>query len=253
MKTEMKRGELMDDVAKLSAKIDQASSKSVALSEDIKQLQAELAALMKSQSEMDKMRQEENSDYVTAKADLELGLKGVRNALSVLRDYYASEDAFVQQPAMPEKHTKATGVGTGIIGILEVVESDFAKNLAKEQSQEDDAAAEYAELTQENKVTKTMKDQDLKYKTKEVKGLKKAIADLSSDKETLSTELAAVNEYYAKLKDRCIAKPETYEERKARREAEISGLKEALNILESETAFVQRKSRRHAQGFLGAK
>merc|ERR1712008_190650 len=173
-KTEMKRGELMDDEAKLSAKIDQASSKSVALSEDIKQLEAELAALMKSQSEMDKIRQEENSDYVTAKADLELGLKGVRKALSVLRDYYANEDAFVQQPAMPEKHAKATGAGTSIIGILEVVESDFAKNLAKEQSQEDDAAAEYAEMTQENKVTKTMKDQDLKYKTKEVKGLKKA-------------------------------------------------------------------------------
>merc|ERR550525_361783 len=75
-KTEAKRGELMDDVAKLSAKIDQASSKSVALSDDIKQLEAELAALMKSQSEMDKIRQEENSDYVTAKADLELGLKG---------------------------------------------------------------------------------------------------------------------------------------------------------------------------------
>merc|ERR1712156_596208 len=148
-------------------------------------------------------RQEENSDYVTAKADLELGLKGVRNALSVLRDYYASEDAFVQQPAMPEKHTKATGAGTGIIGILEVVESDFAKNLAKEEAQEDDAQTEYDEITQENKVTKTMKDQDLKYKTKEVKGLKKAIADLTSDKDTIATELGAVDEYYAKLKDRC--------------------------------------------------
>merc|ERR1719220_592690 len=251
-KTEAKRGELMDDVAKLSAKIDQASSKSVALTEDIKQLEAELAALLKSQSEMDKIRQEESADFQQAKEDLTLGLTGVRKALTVLRDYYAQEDAFVQQPAMPEKHTKATGAGTSIIGILEVVESDFAKNLAKEQSQEDDAAAEYAEITQENKVSKTMKDQDLKYKTKEVKGLKKAIADLTSDKDTLATELGAVDEYYAKLKDRCIAKPETYEERKARREAEINGLKQALNILESETAFVQRRSRRHTQGFLGA-
>merc|ERR1719266_3198214 len=104
------------------------------------------------------------------------------------------------------------------------------------------------------KKTKTMKDQDLKFKTKEVKGLKKAIADLTSDRETISNELAAVNEYYAKLKDRCVAKPETYEERKARREAEIRGLKEALSILESETAFVQRDShRRHARGFLEAK
>jgi len=253
-KTEAKRGELMDDVAKLSAKIDQASSKSVALTEDIKQLEAELAALLKSQSEMDKIRQEESADFQQAKEDLTLGLTGVRKALTVLRDYYAQEDAFVQQPAMPEKHTKATGAGTSIIGILEVVESDFAKNLAKEQSQEDDAAAEYAEITQENKVTQTMKDQDLKYKTKEVKGLKKAISDLSSDRDTLNSELSAVNEYYAKLKDRCIAKPETYEERKARREAEIKGLKEALNILESETALIQRKSQRgRAHGFLDAK
>merc|ERR1719414_2622741 len=253
-KTDAKRGELMDDVAKLSAKIDQASSKSVALKEDIKQLEAELAALLKSQSEMDKIRQEESADFQQAKEDLTLGLTGVRKALTVLRDYYANEDAFVQQPAMPEQHVKATGAGTSIIGILEVVESDFAKNLAKEQSQEDDAAAEYAELTQENKVSKTMKDQDLNYKTKEVKGLKKAISDMSSDRDTLSTELSAVNEYYGKLKDRCIAKPETYEERKARREAEINGLKEALNILENETAFFQRKSRRgHAQGFLDTK
>jgi chromosome segregation ATPase len=253
-KTEAKRGELMDDESKLSAKIDQATSKSVALMEDIKQLEAELAALMKSQSEMDKIRQEEKADFQAAQADLQMGLEGVRKALTVLRDYYANSDAFVQQPAMPEKHSKATGAGTGIIGILEVVESDFAKNLAKEEAQEDDAQSEYDEVTQENKVTKTMKDQDLKFKTKEVKGLKKAIADLTSDRETLSNELAAVNEYYAKLKDRCVAKPETYEERKARREAEIRGLKEALSILESETAFVQRDShRRHARGFLEAK
>jgi len=251
-KTEAKRGELMDDESKLSAKIDQATSKSVSLTEDIKQLEAELAALMKSQSEMDKIRQEENADFLVAQKELTQGLAGVRKALTVLRDYYASSDAFVQQPAMPETHTKATGAGNGIIGILEVVESDFAKGLAKEEAQEEDSQSEYEEITQENKVTKTMKDQDLKYKTKEVKGLKKAIADLSSDRETISNELAAVNEYYAKLKDRCIAKPETYEERKARREAEINGLKEALSILENETAFVQRKShRRH--GFLGAK
>jgi len=253
-KTEEKRGELMDDVSKLTAKIDQATSKSATLSADIKQLEAELAELMKSQAEMDKIRQEEHAAYLVAKDDLTTGLSGVRQALSVLRDYYASDAALVQQPAMPALHTKASGAGTSIIGILEVVESDFATGLAKEETQEEDAQALYDDITQENKVTKTMKDQDLKYKTAEVKSLAKAVAELSSDKETLSTELAAVNEYYAKLKDRCIAKPETYEARKARREAEISGLKEALRILESETAFLQRNSRRkHMRGALEAR
>merc|ERR1719150_1160853 len=253
-KTEAKRSELMDDVSKVSAKLDQATSKTATLTAEIKQLEAELAALAKQQAEMNKIRQEENAAFVQAKADLTTGLAGVRQALSVLRDYYASDAALVQQPAMPALHTKATGAGTSIIGILEVVESDFATGLAKEESQEDDAAALYDQTTQENKVTKTMKDQDLKYKTAEVKSLAKAVADLSSDKETLSTELAAVNEYYAKLKDRCIAKPETYEERKARREAEINGLKEALQVLQNETAFVQRSNRRtHMRGALEAR
>jgi len=80
--------------------------------------------------------------------------------------------------------------------------------------------------------------------------LKKTLSELSADRESAETEHAAVMEYYDKIKERCIAKPETYEERKARRVAEIAGLKEALSILENETAFMQRKSRRHMRGRL---
>merc|ERR1719189_1387626 len=149
--------------------------------------------------------------------------------------------SMMQQPAMPEQHTKASGAGAGIIGILEVCESDFAKNLAAETSQEDDAEAAYEKQTQENKVTKTLKDQDVKYNTQAYQTLDKEIGELSADRETTGAELSAVLDYYAKIKDRCIAKPETYEARKARREAEIQGLKEALAILQDETAFVQRR------------
>ena len=48
-------------------------------------------------------------------------------------------------------------------------------------------------------------------------------------------------EYYGKIKERCIAKPETYETRKQRREAEIQGLKDALNILENESLEALRR------------
>merc|ERR1719343_1760510 len=121
------------------------------------------------------------------------------------------------QPSMPELHAKATGAGQSIIGILEVVESDFAKSLAKEETQEEDAEAEYEKTTQANKVTKTMKDQDVTYRTKESASLDKSVAALTSDRETTDAELQAVLEYYTKIKERCIAKPETYEARKARR------------------------------------
>merc|ERR1712039_717120 len=104
--------------------------------------------------------------------------------------------------------------------------------------------------TQENKITKTTKDQDVKYKTQESKSLDTTVAEYSADREAANSELTAVLEYYAKIKDRCIAKPETYEERQRRREAEITGLKEALSVLKDETAFVQRKRRGSFRGAL---
>merc|ERR1711948_155144 len=151
---------------------------------------------------------------------------GAAAAAALVQDSSAA-----QQPPVPEKHSKASGAGSSIVGILEVVESDFATNLAKEESEEADAQSSYEKTTQENKITKTTKDQDVKYKTQESKSLDTTVAEYSADREAANSELAAVLEYYAKIKERCIAKPETYEERKRRREAEITGLKEALSVL----------------------
>jgi len=260
-KTQAKKDELTADISKLSAKIDKAAAASAGLKEDVKELQAELAKLMKTQAEMDNIRSEEHADYVQAKADLEQGLEGVRRALVLLRDHYgggaliqgeANFAAMMQQPARPEIHSEAAGAGQSIVGILEVVESDFAKNLAAEESQEEDAASVHERQTQENSVSKTMKESDVKYKTQEFKGLDKSIAEMTADRETTDSERSAVLEYFAKIKDRCVAKPETYEERKNRRTSEIAGLKEALSILEDETALVQRGKRGHrGQHFLG--
>jgi len=255
-KTEAKKSELDDSVAKMTAKIDQAASKSAELKEQIAELEAELGSIAKEQAEMDKIRMDESAAYNTAKADLTLGLTGVRKALGVLRDYYGGASAALvqeEQPAAPEKHSKAGGAGSSIIGILEVCESDFASNLAKEEQQEADAASVYEKVTQENKVASATKEQDVKYKTQEAKGLDKTIAEISGDREAANAELSAVMEYYAKIKDRCIAKPETYEERKKRRTAEIEGLKQALDVLENETAFLQKQRKRsHMRGTLAA-
>merc|ERR1719375_2878412 len=249
-KTKAKKDELTADIEKLTSKIDVASARSADLKEEVKELQKELAELAESQAEMDKVREETHKAFVEAKADLEEGLEGIRGALSVLREYYQADaallqqagglGAFMQQPAPPTKHEKASGAGGGIIDMLEVIESDFAKNLAQEEEEEAAAQTEYEKLTQENKVTKTTKEQDVKYKTKEFTGLDKEIAELTGDREGAQTELDAVLEYYEKIKDQCIAKPEPYEERKKRRDAEIAGLKEALSILEGEAVFVQK-------------
>merc|ERR1719454_1285598 len=198
---------------------------------------------------MDQIRSNQHAAYLKAKADLELGLEGLGKALSILRKYYQGDGAAMlqsQQPAKPVFHSKAAGAGGGIIDILEVVESDFAKNLADEEATEADALSSYEARTQEIKVSMATKSQSVKYKVQEFKGLDKDVNELSADRESTNSELSSVLEYYGKVKERCIAKPETYEERSARRQAEIKGLKEALAILNEETAasLLQARKRR---------
>jgi hypothetical protein len=203
-KTEEKQTELEDDVAKLTSKIDQESAASAALKDDVRVLQEEPAALAKPRAEMDKIRAEQHATCVDTKAELELGLTGVRKALGVLRDYYggsATGASMLQtmHPEKPELHSQSSGVGGSKIDTLEVVESDFANNLAQEEATEADALAEHEKTTQENAVTKTTKVQDVKYKVHEFVGLDKSTAQNPGDRKSTNTELDAVNEYYGKV------------------------------------------------------
>lgn len=265
-KTEARKGELDEEIQKLVVKIDLDSTKSTILQVEINDLQKELIALSEEQKEADGMRAQYHATYLTEKADLELGLNGVRQALSVLRDYYAkasegtalvqeeegSDDSLssqMNQPKPPRGHEADSGAGGSIIGLLEVMESDFASGLTKAEEQE----ALYLDLhersSHERQKSIAVKEADKKYKTKEYKDLDKNVAERSSDKETASDEQMAVVEYYGKLKERCIAKPDAYEERKERREAEMNGLKEAITYLTGEESLIQK--RRHGRNMRG--
>merc|ERR1719253_696076 len=115
-------------------------------------------------------------------------------------------------------------------------------------SVEQSAVAEYDQLSKANEIEKATKGQDSKYKTKEAKGLDKDTADTNGDRSTVQTELDAVNDYYKGIKERCIAKAETYAERTRRRQEEIAGLKEALSILDGEAVLLQKTAKHMLRG-----
>merc|ERR1711956_203352 len=233
-----KKDEKTNEIKKLSTKIDSMTSRAAQLKTEVAELEKSLSALAKAQAEMDKIRLEEKEEYTKAKAAMDAGIKGVQLALKTLRDYYAKDKA----------HAADEGGGAGIIGLLEVVESDFSKGLIEMTSTEEAAQASYDQETKENEIEKVTKEQDVKYKTEEATGLDKATAEATSDKSGVQEELDAVSEYLKGIEERCIAKPESYEERVARRTAELNGLKEALSILESETSFLQLKTSRTLRG-----
>merc|ERR1712194_108003 len=239
--TKEKNADKTAEIEKQTTRINQAAAKSAKLKEEVATLEAELAGLAKSQAEMDKLRAEEKAAFEESSAELEKGLSGIKAALKVLNEYYAKED---------KSHDAADGAGSGIISLLEVCEADFSKNLAQVTTDEEMAVAEYEKETKKNQIENTTKSQDVKYKAKESKELDKYAAELKSDRSGVQDELDAVLEYLAKIEKRCIAVAETYKDRAARRESEIAGLKQALDILESETALVQ-SSRKH-RSFRGA-
>jgi len=255
-KTETKEEELTDDVQDMSAKIDKSSSKEAKLNDEVNDMQGEVASLSKLQAEIDKIRNEEHTNYEMSKEDLQEGLDGVRKALDVLSQYYgsdgaaaamlqqgSSDEALAQQPATPEHHEKASGAGASIIAILETIEADFSDNLAKLETGESDAAADYGKITNNNKVTEKSKKKEIKLDTRTIKRLDKKITETASDKQTASSELAAVKDYEEQLKDECVAKPMSFEERQKRREEEIKGLRQALAILKKESSLFLQQQR----------
>lgn len=263
-KTEEQQHELKDKIDGLSGNSERSQSKSASLKSEVTKLQQEVTTLAMQQADLDASRIECREAFSQSKVDLQKSLEGTRSAIRILRDYYAnndddagsaallqSDDSFAAEmkaPKPPQKYAKSGGAGSSIIGILEVSESDLAKNLAVEETEEAGKQAEYDKLTQQNKKMKFQKEKDMAHRTGEYKALDKSITDVAADYDTESEELAAVEEYFAKVKERCIAKPDSYQTRKENREAEISGLRDALMILMSDGQKGSLLQRGHLRG-----
>merc|ERR1719380_243194 len=221
--TNVKKDDKTAEIEKMTTAIDQMSSRKAVLEEEVATLMKELSDIAKSQAEYDKWYADYEATFTSNKADMEAGIEGVKIALEVLRDYYAKTD---------KSHVAAEGMGTGIIGLLEVCESDFTRGLAEFVANMANQKAAYESTTKENEITTTAKNQDVKYKTQEINFLTKELASTSADRSGVQTELDAVMEYLASLHKQCDETTEPYAVTKARREDEIAGLKEGLAILE---------------------
>lgn len=225
-----KKADKSADVRRMSSKIESMEAQSAQLKEETAELEKELAEIAKSQYEMDALRGKEKAAYDKSKPEMEAGIEGVQKAIALIKDYYGGNG------------------GGSIINLLEVAESDFSKLLSELNAGEDAAVRDYETESYSNEMQKKLKGQDLKYKTKEAAGLDKGVAELKADRAGVQSELDSVLEQLAKLNDMCVAKAEPYAEKVARRNAEISGLREALAILDQDTALLQKSSKRTLRG-----
>jgi len=228
----LKRNKKTGTVDKLVAQIEGFEASIVDMGERIKELSAEQAELAKKMAEATELRKADKTQNLATIADSKAGFVAVGKALVILREYYSSQASLLQQVPEMAEYKGQQNAKTGVIGMLEVIQTDFSRLRADTEAAENAAASEYDTLMKDSMASKKQKhEQEFKlsldkdqteYENGETK------KDLSATEE----ELARATKYYEYLKPTCLEVHVNWGDRVAKRKDEIAALKEAYAVLD---------------------
>merc|ERR1711953_238298 len=143
---EKTKKEKTEAVETLHAEIDQLQASIAKLTEDIAELTKAVAELDAAMAKATTLRQEEKEKNEQTIADSAEAQTAVAQALTVLKEFYAKAGeatALVQQPETFDSQYKGMqSENGGVVGMLEVIESDFARLEAETKAAEATAQKE---------------------------------------------------------------------------------------------------------------
>merc|ERR550514_1853628 len=261
------RDEAQNDMDKLNAKLTEKGALTVSLMDEITTLSEQIADLQKALNEETVLREEEKLQNNMTVEESQAGLDAVTNAISFLEDFYNPPDEkFLQSDQEPinaaegyERYVAKnagsdgktvddmapddgcvsgeyggkTDAAKGILGLLEVIKSDFERSIATTTSEETAADSAYTKFKTDTETDMSdkgdLKKDDESKKTTAELDIKDAEADLKKETELHNSSVVELQ----KLRPLCVETGMTWEERTARREQEITSLKQALDLLES--------------------
>eukprot|EP00746_Dinoflagellata_sp_MGD_P158149 gnl/MRDRNA2_/MRDRNA2_86403_c0_seq3.p1 gnl/MRDRNA2_/MRDRNA2_86403_c0~~gnl/MRDRNA2_/MRDRNA2_86403_c0_seq3.p1 ORF type:complete len:737 (+),score=280.73 gnl/MRDRNA2_/MRDRNA2_86403_c0_seq3:109-2319(+) len=232
------------EIEKLETRIEKATATKKEQEELIATNSEEIASIEKANAEATKLRNEQNANFVKIDTDFSGAAEAVDDAIDALKEYYG-DSALIQVRSKAKDSSSDSAPPTfggaksdsagGIVSILETMGEEFRKTVKENAAEERENKKAYEKLMQENKVTLATKEAEIKGAESQIKALDVSLKDTGGDLKMASKEKAAIEEYIAKLKPQCEGRVVPYEERKAKRDAEIAGLKEGLAILEAES------------------
>jgi len=232
-KNKLKRNKKEAEVETLRAEIDQKTAAINDMAKKIATLAEEQAALRQDVADATKVRGEEKEDNTKAIKDSAEAQVAVGQAIAVLKEFYAKQgESFLQQVPEMEAYKGMGASGGGVVGMLEVIQSDFARVETDTSAAESQAAAEYKSFMAESEASLKSKH-DAEFKL----GLEKDEAEFAKEQleknlASSSKQLAMANAYYEELKPQCVEVHVSFEERAQMRQDEIKALGEAYKILD---------------------
>jgi len=211
-----------EEVEKLNALIEALTAQIAKLGKEAADLSDEITALDSAVAKATGIRAEEKEKNTATIADAKVAGEATARALQVLKDFYGSADSSVAQGSS----------STGVVGMLEVIMSDFVRLQTETTAAEDRAATEYTKFTRDSSQSKAVKSTDMKHKLNSKTTKQGDLEEAKKDLKGTQEELDSAEAYFEKLKPSCVEAGESYEERVARRKEEIESLTDALKILE---------------------
>jgi prefoldin subunit 5 len=238
---EQTRKEKTEAVEILHAEIDRLEASIRKLGDEITELNKAVAETDAAVAKATTVREEEKAKNTVTIKDAQEAQTAVAQALGVLKDFYAKagEATALMQLKQPEvfdePYKGMGGENGGVVGMIEVIQSDFARLESETTAAEDAGAKEYDEFMSDSSSDKAQKTKDIEHKEGKKQNDEQMLQEAKTDLDGTQKELDAALTYYEKLKPSCVDAGESYEERVARRKEEIASLKEALSILNGES------------------
>jgi len=231
----LKRNAKTTKVEELTAAIAELNQSIEEMGQKIETLVAEQADLAKAMKEAAEVREKEKATNLDTISDAKAGSAAVKAALVVLEEFYSKQAAFVQQVPEMEAYKGLSGSSKGVVGMLEVILTDFERLEADTTAAEDQAAHEYDEFMSESTASKKVKhDSEFKLRLEKDQAEFK-VSQTQKDLDANQNELDKANAYFEYLKPACLEVHVSYEERAAKRKEEIAALNEAWEILDQKS------------------
>jgi cell division septum initiation protein DivIVA len=243
---EQTRKEKTAAVETLHAEIDELSASIAKLTQEITDLTAEIAEIDAAVAEATELREKEKAENTVTISDAQEAQTAVSQAVTVLKEFYekaGEATALIQEKPeiFDEPYTGMQSENGGVLGMLEVIASDFARLETDTKAAEAEAQNAFDKFSSESAVNRAQNAKDVEHKTTKKINQESALTAKKADLEGTQKELDAALAYYDKLKPSCVDAGVSYEDRVARRKEEIESLQEALRILNGEDIAFLRK------------
>lgn len=247
-KGEAERAKLSQRSDLLQTRDDKYSADMAKTKSDIATLAQELSDIADSVAEATNLRAAAAKSFAKFKADSELRIKTIANAIQTLSDYY-SKSSLIQTASktndIGDAYVSKTGGSSGIIGLLETAQADVEKELSQASANEESEKRMFKKFHNESESQTSSKNASKEGKEGELKRLSASREETRQDHESTGKELDAAVEGLSKLREACVHQPMSFEERAQKRADEISSLKEALELLTPETSLIQKSISTH--------